>query len=410
LLSIIILLVTFVFGLLGTSYSGVYLSFSNTLISKDRISVNVFKKVLLGFQFAIATVIVIVALTMNKQINFMKSKDLGFSKEQVLMVSLPDNEELKSKLIQFREQVKNFSAIENASLIGGGALPGEENGKDIFQVTIDGIKTERVYNIYRIDENYCMLLGIKFVYGRNFQADRLSDKNDAVVINAALAKSLNWENPMGKTVWYGEHPRKVIGVVKNFHNKSLHNLIEPIVFIYDENYSSNLLVKTQTSNVDIIKSLWGEFFPDTPFELTYFDQFIDSMYAKEDHLVKLLGFFSMVSLALCCMGLFAVFSLHVLQKTKEMSIRKVLGANSINLLKSVTRSYMAITLLAIGIAIPIAWYFMNNWLNEFSYKIQMDLFIFILSASLILFMSCIALMYHVIKVLKVNPVDSLKYE
>jgi len=264
--------------------------------------------------------------------------------------------------------------------------------------------------IYRIDENYCKLLGIKFVYGRNFQTDRLRDKNDAVVINEALAKSLNWENPIGKTVWYGEHPRKVIGVVHNFHNKSLHNVIEPIVFIYDENYSSNLLVKTQTSNVNIIKSVWAEFFPDTPFTLTYFDQFIDAMYSKEYHLVKLIGFFSIVSLILCCMGLFAIFSLHVLQKMKEMSIRKVLGANSMNLLKSVTKSYMTITLLAIGTAIPIAWFFMNNWLNEFSFRIQLDPIIFILSTFIVLFMSCIALMYHIFSVLNINPVDSLKHE
>ena len=110
------------------------------------------------------------------------------------------------------------------------------------------------------------------------------------------------------------------------------------------------------------------------------------------------------------MGLFAIFSLHVLQKTKEMSIRKVLGANSMNLLKSVTKSYITITLLAIGTAIPVAWFFMNNWLNEFSYKIQLDPIIFILSTFIVLFMSCIALMYHIINVLNVNPADSLKYE
>lgn len=410
LLLMIIFLITCIFGLLGTSYAGLFISFSNTLISKGGTSVNTFKKVLLGFQYGIASIIIIATITMDKQINFMKNKDLGFSKEQVLIVGLPDNEELKANLIQFKEQVKSFGTIKNVSLIGGGALPGEENGKDIFQVTIDGNKAEMVYNIYRIDENYCKLLGIRFAIGRNFQADRLTDKNDAVVINEALAKSLNWKNPIGKTVWYGEHPRKVIGVVQNFHNKSLHNVIEPIVFIYDENYSSNLLVKTQTSNVGTIRSLWADFFPDIPFQLTYFDQFIDSMYAKEDHLVKLSGFFSIVSLTLCCMGLFAIFSLHVLQKTKEMSIRKVLGAKTINLIKTATKSYATTTFLAIGIAIPVAWFFMNNWLNEFSYKIRMDAFIFIFAASLILLISCVTLIYHIIKALNANPVDSLKCE
>jgi len=160
--------------------------------------------------------------------------EFGFEKEQVLIVGLPDNEELKSKRVQFREQVKNLARIDNASLIGGGALPGEENGKDIFQVTINGGKAEKVFNLYRIDENYCDLLELSFASGRNFQADRVSDKNDAVIINESLAKSLNWEIAVGKTIWYGEQPRQVIGMIKNFHNKSLYNLIEPIVFMYDE--------------------------------------------------------------------------------------------------------------------------------------------------------------------------------
>jgi len=409
-LLLIILLITFIFGLLGTSYSGVYLSFSSILINKGATSANTFKKVLLGLQFAISSVIIIAALTMNKQINFMKNKDLGFSKDQVVIVGLPDNEEMKSKFVQFREQVKNLATIENASLIGGGALPGEDNGKDIFQITLNGNKTERVYNIYRIDEDYFGLLDIIFASGRNFDEDRISDKKGAVIINEFLANSLNWNSPIGKTVWYGEQPRKVIGVVQNFHNKSLHNVIEPIVFIYDNNYSSNLLVKVNSSDVSNIKAMWGDFFPDTPFLLTYFDKFIDSMYAKENHLLKLVGFFSIVSLAICCMGLYAIFSLHVLQRTKEMSIRKVLGANSINLLKSITSSYIPIYVLAIGTTIPISWDFMNNWLNEFSYKIQMDPFVFILAAFLILFASFISLAYHIIGVLNVNSVDSLKYE
>ena len=409
-LLIIVLLVTFVFGMLGTSYSGLYLSFSSALINTEKKSVNTFKKVLLGFQFAVASVIIIATITMNKQIDFMKNKDLGFSKEQVLIIGLPQNEELKSKLIQFRERVKSYAEIEHASLISWGALPGEDNGKDLFQVAVDGNEVEKVFNIYRIDENYFDLLNIKFASGRNFQTNRESDKQNTVIINQSLAKSLKWDDPLGKILQYGGESRKVIGVVHNFHNKSLHNIIEPIVFMYDENYSSNLLIKTQISNIDNIGALWAEFFPDTPFTLTYFDQFIDKMYSKEDYLSKLLAFFSLISLGLCCMGLFAIFSLHILHKTKELSIRKVLGADAMNLTKAATKSYVRITVLAIGIAIPVAWFFMNDWLSEFSYRIDMNPLIFIFSACLILFMSCVTLMYHVIKSLNINPVDSLKCE
>jgi putative ABC transport system permease protein len=134
------------------------------------------------------------------------------------------------------------------------------------------------------------------------------------------------------------------------------------------------------------------------------------MYTKEDDLSKLLGFFSLVSLGLCCMGLFAIFSLHLLQKTKELSIRKVLGANAFHLIRTTTKSYVALTVLAIGVAIPVAWYIMDNWLTGFSYRIAMDALVFIGSAALILLMSGTTLLYHILKSLRVNPVESLKSE
>ena len=190
----------------------------------------------------------------------------------------------------------------------------------------------------------------------------------------------------------------------------MHNLIEPIVFLYDDNFSNNLLIKTQPINVDQIKAMWANFFPEIPFTLSYFDQFIAKMYTKEEDLSKLLGFFSAIALGLCCMGLFAIFSMHLLQKTKELSIRKVLGATTMNLIKTITQKYVTIILFAIIIAIPVAGFFMNSWLNGFSYKIEMNVFIFMFSTFLILFMSGITLLYHIVKSLNINPVEALKSE
>ncbi len=403
-----LILTIFVFGLLGTSYSGGYLTFSNRLIQSKGKAVGLFKKAILGFQFVVAAVILAVVLTMEKQIDFMKNKDLGFSKEHVVIIALPDQEEFKDQRDQFREQVKTYSTVKNASLIASGALPGEDNGKEVFEVMVDGSREERVYAIYGIDENYCDLLNIQFATGRNFRANSINDLNNAVIINEALAKSLNWSNPLGKIIWCYGVKREVIGVVKNFHNKSLHNLIEPIVFLYNSNYSANLLIKTSVSDLSSIQSAWNEFFPDTPLLLSYFDLFIDKMYSAEDQLIRLLGFFTIVSLMLGYMGLFAVFSLQILQARKEMSIRRILGAGAINLLKSTTKSYMLIVLLAIGLAIPVAWLLLRSWLDGFSYRIQLDPVIFILSACLILLGSLCAMAYHVHKILNVNPVDSLR--
>lgn len=403
-------LITFGFGLLGTSYSGVYLSFSGNLVNTQKSSVNSFKKVLLGFQFAIAAIILIATGTMNQQIHYMKNKDLGFSKEQVLIVDLPENEELKDRHIQFRERIQSFPTVQNASLIGGGALPGEDNGKEIFQLTVNGEEVEKVFNFYRVDENFNELLDIQMAQGRNFEADRPSDQEDAVLINEALAQSLQWDNPLGQTIQYYGKPRRVIGMVQNFHNKSLHNAIEPIVFLYDEAYATKLLVKTAMANVGLVESAWADFFPNTPFALSHFDQFIDAMYTKEDDLSKLMGFFSLVSLGLCCMGLFAIFSLHLLQKTKELSIRKVLGANAWHLVRTTTQSYVGVAVLSLGVAIPVSGYLMENWLSGFSYRISVDALVFIGAATLILGMSGLTVLYHILKSLRMNPVTSLQSE
>lgn len=405
-----VLAVIFVLGIIGTSYSGVYLSFSKKLVNKESRSVDLLKKGLLGFQFAIASVILMVTLTMKQQVDFMKEKDLGFSKEQIQIIELPEEEELKRKGLEFRELTSRFVSTSNASLVGAGALPGEDNGKEIFQVVIEGVLTEKIYNIYWIDENYIPLLDIELAKGRNFQPERSEDQHNKVMINETLARSLNWEDPLGKKIEYGGQTWEVIGVVKNFHNKSLHNLIEPIVFLFDRDYASNLLVKTNTSDISKLKSAWADFFPGIPFSLTYFDQFIDSMYVKEDQLVKLLTFFSIICLCLCCIGLYAVFSLHVIHRTKEMSIRKILGANVLNLFTSLTGKYATITLLAIGVAIPTASLLAKNWLAGFSYRIDLEFTGLLLSAAIILLVSLITIAHHLIQVLWINPAETLKNE
>ena len=407
---LIIPIIVFIFGLLGSTYAGTYLSFSKTSIIKEAYKVKVLKNLLLASQYVIAAVILIITLVMERQLAFIKHKELGFSQEQVLIVDLPDDESNYKKNIQFKEQIQQFAPIQNTSLIGGGALPGDENGKEIFEVTLNGTKTEKVYNIYRVDENYFELLDIPFSSGRNFKVDISSDKSKSVIINQALANALNWKNPLGKKIWYGDEMREVIGVVNNFHNKSLHNIIEPIVFLFDTNYTNHLLVKTQATNSPYIESTWAKFYPQIPFSLRYFDQFINAMYQKENQLALLFRFFVIVSLMLCATGLFALFSLHVLQKTKEMSIRKVLGANYINLLKSITKHFRSIVLLSILIAIPFAWWFVKNWLNEFSYKVQIGIDVYLISGMVILLISVLTIAFHLLKILYVNPVDSLKHE
>ena len=408
-----LVMVSFILGLLGNSYSGGYLTFSRALNkANEKLAVNQFKYVLVGFQFAIAAIMITVILTMNKQISFMRQASLGFTKEGIAIIDLPNDETLKNRFIAFREKVMDNVNIKKASLIGGGALPGEENGKEMFQVIEGGKTVEKVYNFYRIDANYFDLLDIRVASGRDFDKNRPADTVSSVIINEALAKSLNWDNPLDQTILYGNggKPREVIGVVKNFHNKSLHHVIEPIVFIYDENYSSNLLVKTNPSNISFLESAWKDFFSGTGFSLTFFDGFLNAQYLKEDKLARLLGLFSTLAVIIAAMGLFALFSLNITQKLKEISIRKVLGANLLNLAGIITRKYFGIILIATGLTIPVSWYSIKYWLRSFAYRVEIDAFVFIASTAIILIVCAITTLYHIKKIAGVDPASTLKDE
>lgn len=401
-------LLVFIFGQLGSSYSGIYLSFSSQSLNHEGPRINLFKKALLSFQYGITAVVIILTLVMEQQLDFIENKDLGFEKQEVLILSLPQTDDSSAKGLQIRDHLKNTPSIQNASLIGGGALPGEENGKDLFEVVDAGVSQEKVYNIYRVDEHYFNVLDIAFASGRNFSAELVSDKANSVIINEALAQSLNWDEALGQEIWYGGEKREVIGVIKNFHNKSLHNLIEPIVFIYESAYSRSLLVKASTSTIPIVEASWKEFFPNAPFTLTHFDQLIGNMYSREDQLMLLFRFFSVVALILCGMGLFAIFSLHVQQRIKEMSIRKVLGANYRNLLKVIISNYGWVLISAITLATPLAWWMIKNWLGEFSYHLSVGIDVFLLSGCILFVTSLLAIAFHLNKVANLNPVDGLK--
>ncbi|MEO0339952.1 MAG: ABC transporter permease, partial [Bacteroidota bacterium] len=401
-------LFVFALGILGSNYSGTLFSISDNTKRLKGKGINLFKKILLGFQYGMATIILVFALGMARQLDFIKHKDLGFAQDGIVIVDLPEDEETNNRSLQFKAQIQSVASVQSASLVGGGALPGQENGKDIFEVELEDSNTEKVYNIYRVDETYFELLDIQLAQGRNFAGDQLSDQSKTIIINAALAKSLNWKNPIGKSITYGGEKRTVIGMVKNFHNKSLHNIIEPIVFLYEPSAARSLLVKTKLSDIDLIKTTWSQLYPDQPFSLSYFDQFIGAMYTQETQLMRVFQFFTIIALLLCSTGLFALFSLHVLQRTKEMSVRKVLGANARQLLQSITKSYSTVAVIAMIIALPTAWLLIKKWLEAFSYRVTIGPDIFLLASLLILLISMLVIARHIAKVLKVDPAVELK--
>ena len=366
-----------------------------------------FKRLVLGLQFCIAGLVIILTLTLEKQWDFIKKNDLGFDRNGIIVLGLPDYEAIPDNGISFRDRIVELASVSSASLIGGGALPGEENGKDIFEVLDNGSRTERVYNIYRIDENYLEVLNIPLAEGRNFESAS-GDLKSGIIVNETLVKSEGWSDPLGKSIWYMDEERKVVGVVRNFYNKSLHNAIEPVAFIYETAGANSLLLADSSRDLSSIRNIWDEFYPETPFTATYFDEFINAMYVSEKQLTSLFRFFSITALILCSIGLYALFSLHVLQRTKELSIRKVLGATSLNLIYQVLKQYGSIVAISIIVAVPLAWYMIQAWNAKNPLLSGVSYGVYMVSGIIVLLTSILVVGFHVLKVIRVNPAETLK--
>ncbi|MEL6538360.1 MAG: FtsX-like permease family protein, partial [Bacteroidota bacterium] len=366
---------------------------------------------LLGFQYTLAVILLVITLGMGRQLDYMRQKDMGFAQEQIMLVSLPEGEEeTHSRIGELRDQLASTAIISQVALAGGGALPGEDNGKELFEIKSEGGIIEKVYNIYAIDDQYLPTLSIPLAEGRNFDPDRISDRNGAVLINEALAKALGWESPLGQQInCYGDW-REVVGVVKDFHHQSLHNPIEPVVFLYDVSYASTLLVKAPLAATPLLESTFRTHFPDTPYTLSYFYQFIGALYQQEQRLSVLFRFFSMVALLLCGMGLFALFSLQVHQRTRELGIRKVLGARARHLLQNLFKSYRYTALIALAVGLPLAGWWIQVWLQDFSYRVTLGSSIYLMAIVWIIGVSLAVTSYHILKALRANPVESLKQE
>jgi len=407
---IITFLIVFTIGISSNLYFGIRPKFSKFFAVKENAFIDLFKKALISFQFMISLVVIIVTVTIIKQVNFLKNKELGFDKAQIMIISLPEYEEQKDNYVRYKQILEDYGSIQNTSLVGGGALPGENNQKEIFEVSDNGQQVQRIFNLYRIDENYFDLLNIQFSAGRNFGAGHFTDTSRSVIVNEKLADALNWKNPLGKNIGYGDVKMEVIGVVKDFHNKSLHNLIEPIVFINDINYSSTLLVKANSSELGLVKTIWKDQIPNIPVSISYFDQFIDGQYAKENDIFILTIFFAIVIIILSCLGLFAVFSFYSTLRTKEVGIRKVNGAGIINIALILNKSILSWIVASFIIAGPLAWYAMNKWLEDFAYKTTLDWWIFVLAGLIALIIALLTVSYHTIKAARANPVEALKYE
>jgi putative ABC transport system permease protein len=372
------------------------------------------RNILVIFQFTISIFLIIGTLAVNQQLKFFQNKQLGFDKEQVLIINNPGS--LRNTVNPFKEELRKYSSIIDVS--GSNTLPGRSFSNTGFGA--EGVEESFTLNRCVCDYDFLDTLKLEMAQGRFFSKEFTTDSH-AAVLNEKSAELLGWEDPIGKKINNWSQNRGnfvVIGVIKDYHYESLHQEIRPQALFLSGGYYTNveryISVRLNTENISgtikHIESRWKEFAPQMPFEYSFLDQDYDNLYMNERQTRKLFSIFSFLAIFIACLGLFGLASFIADKKTKEIGIRKVLGASVTRIVKNLNKSFLKWVLIANLIAWPIAWFAMNRWLENFAYRIGLSWWMFVLAAVLAVFIALLTVSFQTVKAALKNPIDSIRYE
>lgn len=380
------------------------------------------RKSLIVFQFTIAQVFIIGALVVGQQLKYVLQKDLGFNKEAVVLVDIPIkilwDSAMQIKSFPLQEELNNIAGVQKVSLGSEPLTPGYNSGPFAFMDEASGISTERQLNIKWVDTNYLDVYDMELVAGRNIQS---TDAANEYLINETAAKAYGFTTPqeaIGKFINRRESEAfPIVGVVKDFHIKDFYIGIEPLVMIHKKSNLGTFNIKLkdndpaqwQKSLVEI-EEKWYSFYPPESFSYKFYDQALETIYVQERNLSKLINLTTAVAIVISCLGLFGLASLTAFQRTKEIGIRKILGANVAGIVAMLSKDFVKLVIIAILIASPFAWWAVDKWLDDFAYKVTVHWWIFGLAGLLAAGIAMLTVGFQSVKVAIRNPVDSLRNE
>ncbi|TPN88015.1 ABC transporter permease [Aquimarina algicola] len=405
-----------IIGVISGLYPAFYLSaFRPSSVLKGQLSIGSKSKKLRSglviFQFTTSIVLIISTLIIYQQMDFILTKKLGYNKEQVIIIK--GTASLENQTEAFKESLENISDIQSVSISDYLPVHGSKRNMNSFWRK-GKFRQERAVGgqIWRVDKGYVETLGLTIKEGRNFSERMATDSAEAAIINEKMAKELGFAKPVGEYLTNGEL-KKIIAVVEDFHFDDLKKDIQPLVLTMG-NSPGMITARLQTNDfeksVGKIQSIWDMFIPNQSFRYTFLDQDFAKMHAEVNRTGKIFNSFAVFAIFVACLGLFALSAFMVEQRKKEISIRLVLGAPFKSIYKLLTLDFMRLIVIAVLIAIPIGWFMMNRWLEDFAYRTQISWEVFLLSGFIAFVVALFTISYQSIKAAIIKPLNSLKTE
>jgi len=409
-----------VVGLVAGSYPSLFLSrFKPALVLKGGFTSRLqagFTKPLVVLQFALSAFLIISSVIMYRQMNYITTKNLGYNKDQIMVIPTHSGWNIEAdRLVQrFRDRAQQEPLIE--SIAGTSSSFNQGYSRYGYKIKDE----QKSAYVYAADPYYIPTMQIELVQGRNFDASIANDSS-GVIVNESLVRDMKWTDPLNEYLNWKEDSvglgSPVIGVVKDYHFLSLERDFEPMFLSMNKSnvgYLTTMLVKVSSADlpaaVEKVKSIWKELNPNKPFDYSFLDEDVAKQYASYQRWMSIMGLSTGFAILISCLGLFGLSGINAVNRTKEIGIRKVMGAELSNIFVLLNRQYIWLSLMAYALAIPFSWYIMNKWLSDFQFKITMGWDLFMISVLVGLTIALLTVSYHTIKAAFINPAETLKYE